>query len=134
VESLNQTAQGLCEKQKQLQATIDGQTKTEEANNRTLQELRDKRKQLQVTIDSQIKTEEANNRTVQELRQKQTHLQATIDDLTKTVEALNQTVKMLCGQLNDVSTCKVEAVTITKFAENHPALNTVNVRSNTVVW
>jgi uncharacterized protein YabE (DUF348 family) len=46
VELLNQTAKGLCEKQKQLQATINGQTKTEEANNRTVQELLEKQKQL----------------------------------------------------------------------------------------
>jgi chromosome segregation ATPase len=108
VESLNQTAQMLCEKHKQLQATIDGQTKTEGANNRTVQELREKHKQLQATIDVQTKTEGANNRTIQELREKQKQLQATIDGLKMTVEAVNQTFRVLCGQPQIVSTCKVK--------------------------
>jgi SMC interacting uncharacterized protein involved in chromosome segregation len=39
MESLNQTARGLCEKQKQLQATIDGLSKTVEALNQTVKML-----------------------------------------------------------------------------------------------
>ena len=44
VESLNQTAQVVCDKLVQLQTIIDGQTKAEVANNRTVQELREKQK------------------------------------------------------------------------------------------
>ena len=142
IESLNRTAQVVCEELKQLQATIGGLTKTEEANKRTVQELREKQKQLQATIDGQTKTEEANNRTVLELCKKQEQLQSTIDILTKTdeaknqtleetrekqkqlqatidgltikAEALNQTVQLLCGRMKDVSICKLQAVTTSK--------------------
>jgi len=37
--------------QKQMQTTIDGLTRREEANNRTVQQLREKQEQLQTTID-----------------------------------------------------------------------------------
>jgi septal ring factor EnvC (AmiA/AmiB activator) len=50
LESLNQKAQGLCEKQKQLQVAIDCQTQPQEATKRTVQEQREKHKQLQATI------------------------------------------------------------------------------------
>jgi predicted RNase H-like nuclease (RuvC/YqgF family) len=99
-------AQGLCEKQKQLQATIADQTKREKANNRTLQELREEQKQLQ----------------------------ATIDGLIQTVEALNETEKILCGRPEYVSTCRGESVTIRKLTEIPPAINIANDRSNAVVW
>ena len=132
-QSLNQTARVLCEKQKQMQTTIDGLTKREEANNRTVQELLEKKKQMQNTIDGLTKTEEANNRTVQELLEKKKQMQTTIDGLTKTVESLNQTVQMLCRKPNDVSTCKVEAVTASKWTEIPPAINIVKVPPHNVV-
>ena len=77
-------------------------------------------KQLQTRIDDQTKREEANNRTVQELREKQKELQATINELIKTVEP-------------DVSTCKVEAVTTSKWSENLPSINVVKYGTNTNV-
>jgi len=116
--------------QKQLQATIDIQTKTEETNNRTVKELREKQNQLQATIDIQTKTEETNNMTVKELREKQNQHQATIDGLKKTVETLNQTVKLLCGQQKYVSTCKVETVSTSMRTAVTPAINTANFRPN----
>jgi predicted RNase H-like nuclease (RuvC/YqgF family) len=61
-------------------------------------------KQLLTTIDGQTKTEEANNRTIQQLLEKQKQLQATIHAQTMTVEALNQTVKMLRKHTYNVST------------------------------
>jgi hypothetical protein len=49
-ESNTQTVEELFEKQKELQATIDVQTKTQETKKRTIQERRDKEKQLQAII------------------------------------------------------------------------------------
>jgi hypothetical protein len=86
-----------------------------------------------VTIDGQINTNEANNRTVQELSQEQKQLQATIDGEMKREEALNQTVKTLCGQPKDVSTYKLESVTINKLTEIPPALNIISLWPNTLV-
>jgi cell fate (sporulation/competence/biofilm development) regulator YlbF (YheA/YmcA/DUF963 family) len=106
------------EKFVQMQATIEGLTKTGEANNRAVQELREKQKQLQATIDDQRKTEEENNRTVQELREKQKQLQTTIDVLTKILEPLNCTFE-------NVSTCKAEAFKTSKWAEKLLAINLV---------
>ena len=79
-------------------------------------------------------TAEANNRTVQELRESQEQLQATIDGLTKTVEALNQTVQLLCKHSKEVSTCKVETVSTSKWTEIPPAINIANFRPNNIVW
>jgi predicted nuclease with TOPRIM domain len=94
-----------------MQATIESLTKREEANKRMVQEMREKQKQLLATIDRQTKIEEANNRTLQEMREEQKQLQTTTNDQTKTVEALKQKFEVLCGQPENVSTCKVEAVT-----------------------
>ena len=60
-------------------------------------------------------------------------MQTTIDGLTKTVESLNQTVQLMSGQLEDVSTCKVEAVTASKWTEIPPAVNIVKVPPHNVV-
>jgi len=40
------------------------------------------------------------------------HLNTTINGLTKTVEALNQAVRWLCERTKDVSTCKIDAVSV----------------------
>ena len=133
-EANNRTVQELRECQKELQATIDGLTKTEKANNRKVQELRESQKQLQATIGDQTKIVKANNRTVQELRENQKQLQANIDGLTKTVEALNQTVLLLRKHPKDVSTCKVETVSTSKWTEIPPAINIANFRPNNIVW
>ena len=101
-------------KQVKLQNTITGLTETVQSLNRTAQELCEKQNQLHATIDGLTKTEETNNRTVKELLQKQRQFQATVDGLTKTVEALNQTVKVLCEHPKDVSNCKVETVATSK--------------------
>jgi uncharacterized protein involved in exopolysaccharide biosynthesis len=93
------------ELQKQMQATIDSLTLTEEANDRTIQELRNKQKQLIETIYKQTKTEDTTNPTIQELLDKQTK---------QIVEALKQTVPCLVVQQKDVSTRKVEAITTSK--------------------
>jgi len=53
--------------------------------------------------------------------QKQMHF--TIDGLTKTVAALSQKVEVLCGQPNDVNTCKVGAVTTSKWTAIPPTIN-----------
>jgi soluble cytochrome b562 len=37
-------------------------------------------------------------------------MQTAIDELTKTLDSVDQTVKELCGQVKNVSTCKIEAV------------------------
>jgi hypothetical protein len=47
----------------------------------------------------------------------------TIDGLTKTVAALSQKFKVLCAPPNNVSTCKVEAVTISKWTAIPPTIN-----------
>jgi hypothetical protein len=84
------------ELQKQMQATIDGLTLTEEANNRTIKELRNKHKELLDSIHNQTKTEEINYRMMQELLDKQ-----------------KQTVKCLT-QHKDVSIRKIEAITFSE--------------------
>jgi predicted translin family RNA/ssDNA-binding protein len=78
------------------------------------------RKQMQTAIDEITRREETNNRTIQELREEQKQLVATIDDLTKTMEP-------------DVSTCKLEAVTSSKWSEKLPAIILVKFRKNTDV-
>jgi hypothetical protein len=45
-----QAVEELLEKQKELQATIDVQTKTEETNDRMIQQMRDKQKRMQAII------------------------------------------------------------------------------------
>ena len=102
--------------------------------NRTVQELVEKEKELQATIDGQTKTLNANNRTVQELGEIRKQLQANIDGLTKTVEALNRTVQLLCEHPKDVSTCKVETISTSKWTEIPPAINIANFRPNNIVW
>jgi ABC-type transporter Mla subunit MlaD len=106
------------ELQKQMQATIDGLTLTGEVNSRTIDDLRI--------------TDKSKDRTIQELRDKQEHLLDTIDNLTKTVEAKMQAVQLTCGQQKDVSTHKVEAITITKWDEKPPAINIASFRPNNV--
>ena len=49
---------------------------------------------------------------LQSNNQKKKQLRATLEGLTKLVDILNQTVKDLCRHPKDVSTCKVEAVTV----------------------
>ena len=117
----------------QLQTTIDGLTDTAQSLNQTARVLCEKQKQMQTTIDGLTKREEANNRTVQELLEKKKQMQTTIDGLTKTVESLNRTVHLLCRKPKDVSTCKVEAVTASKWTEIPPAINIVKVPPKNVV-
>jgi hypothetical protein len=88
--------------------------------------------QLQTVVDGQTKTEKANNRTVQELRESQKQLRATIDGLNKTVEALNQMAPLLCEHPKNVSTCKVETVSTSKWTEIPPSIIITNFRPNNV--
>jgi uncharacterized FlaG/YvyC family protein len=111
----------------QSEDVISSLKKQLETKEEILRSNTETQKQLQATINGQTKTEETSNRTVQELREKGKQLQATIDGLTKTVETLNQTVKMLCWHPNDVSTCKVEAVTTCKCTEIPPVYNIFKV-------
>ena len=104
------------------------------AKDGVLQSNNEKQKQLLATIDVLTKTQEANNRTVQELRENQKQLKATIDDLEKAVEALNQTVQLQCVHPKDVSTCKVEALSTSEWTEIPPAVDIANFRPSTVVW
>ena len=106
-----------------LKATIDDLTKTVKANNGT----------VRMTSNYFTKILKAINRKERWLNEDKKQFQATIDDLTRTVESLNQTIQMLCGKPNDVSTCKVEVVTNSKWTEILPAVNTVYVSTNSVV-
>jgi hypothetical protein len=136
--------------QKQMQATIDGLTVTEEANNRTIQELREKQKQLLLSVDNQTKIEKTNDRTIQELLDKQKQLLDSIDNQTKTEESNKRTMQqllnkqtqqtleamnqMLCLilQRKDVSTHKLEAATNCKWDDIQPAIKLANFRPNNV--
>jgi chromosome segregation ATPase len=129
--SNRQTVDELIEKQKQLQATIDNQTKTEETCKRTIQELVDEKIRLLDIIDNHTKANESNNLTIQELLEKQKQLQTNISGQIKTVETMKQ---WICEQEKDVSTRKVEAITTSKWAEIPPAVNIANVRPNNVCF
>jgi uncharacterized protein YjcR len=105
--------------QKQIQAIFDGLTSTEAANNRTIDELRN--------------TENTDLQTIQEFRGKLKQCQATaiVDDRRNTNQQIKP-VQLECGPQKEVSTCKVEANTTTKWAEIPPAINIANFRSNNV--
>jgi seryl-tRNA synthetase len=111
--------QELRDTQKQLLDSIDNQTKTEGTNNRMIQELRDKHQQLLDSIDNQTKRDERNNRMMQELRDTQKQLQDTLDNQTKTVAPKKPTVLLPCGQQEEVSTCRVEAITTVKGPKSY---------------
>jgi chromosome segregation ATPase len=118
--------------QKQMQATIDGLTLTVQANNQTIQELLERQEQYQATVDGKTNTEGANNQTVEQLHEKLEQCQATVDGQRKTMEAIKPAVPTPCGQQKDVSTCKVEAITTSKWAEIPPAINIAIFRPNNV--
>jgi capsule polysaccharide export protein KpsE/RkpR len=91
---------------KQITATVVRFTTTEEPeiDMDMVAELREKLTQLQATVERQRKTEEANNHTIQQLREKQQQLQETIDEQTKTVEATIQSQQQACPNTTNVST------------------------------
>jgi chromosome segregation ATPase len=100
------------EKQTKLHTTINGLTKTVDSMNHAVQKLFEIQKQKHNTFDGVTKTVHTTNHAVQKLFEKQTQLQTNIDGLTKRVELLNEMSQMLCELPKDVSTCKIEAVTV----------------------
>jgi uncharacterized coiled-coil protein SlyX len=68
--------------------------------------------QLQEQPNKQISISETLSRKLNESDAVISHLNTTIDGLTKTVEALNQAVRWLCERTKDVSTCKIDAVSV----------------------
>jgi predicted component of type VI protein secretion system len=85
-------------------ANIGGPKLTPEQIKQTVAELRENLTELQATVDRQTKAEEANNHTIQQLREKQQQLQATIDFQKKTIEAMNVSEPLPCGNTENVST------------------------------
>jgi chromosome segregation ATPase len=117
--SNRQTVDELIEKQKKLQATIDVLTETEESRKRKIQQLYEKQKRLLDIIDKNTNTEESNKRTIKELREKLNHLQANITDQTKAMAAMKQALQVSCGEQENVSTRKVEAITTVNGPKSH---------------
>jgi len=68
--------------------------------------------QLQENLKKKNRILQANSRNLNESDAVDSYLNTTIDGLTKTVEALNQTVRWLCGQIKEVITFKVEALSV----------------------
>jgi FtsZ-binding cell division protein ZapB len=67
---------------------------------------------LNITIDVVAKTVGLLYQKAQGLQEKQQQLQSTNEDLKTALDSLKQTVRELCGEPKDVSTYKVEAVTV----------------------
>jgi phage shock protein A len=111
-----------------LQALITKLT----AKETCLDSNKDPQKQLQATIDGLTVTEEAYNQTIHEPLEKQKEVQATIDGQRETLEEIKQTAQLLCEHKLDVSTRKVEAITTSKLAEKPPAFVIANFRPNNV--
>jgi hypothetical protein len=76
---------------------------------------------------------EAKDNVLKTNNEKLNELQSAIDEQTTTVEGLNRAVEILCGDQQYVSTCKIEALTISKLTEIPAAINTANLRTNDLV-
>jgi uncharacterized protein YoxC len=63
-------------------------------------------------MTKQILISQATARKLNESESVISGLKKQLDGLTKAVESLNQTIEWLCGTPEDVSTCKIRAVTV----------------------
>ena len=68
--------------------------------------------QIQEHLTKQILISEATSKELNETVAVNNDLKKQLDGLTEIVESLNQTIKLLCGTPEDVSTCKLTAVTV----------------------
>jgi len=92
----------------------------------TLKDLEAVNDVLHTTIDVITRTVESLYQKAQELDKKQQQLQTTNEDPEMAAESQNQTIQLLCGQPKDVSTRKVEAVTV-RSVKCHNVSGTSNV-------
>jgi uncharacterized protein YjdB len=86
-----------------------------EVKEEVLNSINEKQEQLQTKIDGLTKTVDSINQVVHSLFEKQEQPQTKIDGLTKRVEILNKTSQLRCGTKEDVSTCKITAVTVSSL-------------------
>ena len=88
---------------------------TEAVNSNLKKQLDEFKTELELSnsVKNDLKKQlESKEKVLQINNEKKKQLQTTIDGLTKIVDLLNQTVKDLCEHPEDVSTCKVEAITV----------------------
>jgi myosin heavy subunit len=98
-----------------LQNTARNLKKTEAANSDLQKQLDEFETAIEQSnsVNNDLKKQlDSKEEILQSNNEKNKGLQTTIDGLTELVDILNQTVKDLCAHPKDVSTCKVESVTV----------------------
>jgi peptidoglycan hydrolase CwlO-like protein len=62
------------------------------------------------SFSDDLKTQlEAKEEVLQRTNEEKKQMQTAVDELRKNVDSVNQQVQELCGQIKDVSTCKLDA-------------------------